>query len=110
MASAAFVYIALFTEQRWLQRALTNRFIVYTGTISYGLYLLHKIPFDIAKGLHLDSQAFVALPALLVASYAVAAISWKALEQPFLRLKRRFEPERVVDVVAASALVAQAGV
>ena len=42
----------LFSPHERLQRALTNRFLVYTGTISYGLYLLHKIPFDLAKSFH----------------------------------------------------------
>src|SRR5436853_4153628 len=43
LASAALVYLALFSAQKWLRLALTNRFLVYTGIISYGLYLLHKI-------------------------------------------------------------------
>lgn len=94
-ACAAFVYLALFSRQRWLQAAMTNRFIVYTGTISYGLYLLHKIPFDVAKAFHLDRPAFVVLPMLLIASYVVAALSWTCLEKPFLSLKRYFEPEPV---------------
>ena len=91
-ASAAFVYLSLYSQQRWLNAAMTNRFIVYTGTISYGLYLLHKIPFDVAKALHLDRHAWALLPILIVACYAMAALSWNLLEQPFLRLKRFFEP------------------
>jgi len=92
-ASAAFVYLSLYSGQKWLYAAMTNRFIVYTGTISYGLYLLHKIPFDIAKTFHWDRHAWVALPVLVVVCYAIAALSWNLLEQPFLRLKRFFEPK-----------------
>src|SRR5271155_270316 len=33
-----------FSEQKWLQGLLRDRFLTYIGTISYGLYLLHKIP------------------------------------------------------------------
>jgi peptidoglycan/LPS O-acetylase OafA/YrhL len=87
VASAAFVYLALFSPHRWLQGALTNRVLVYTGTISYGLYLLHKIPFDIAKTFHVDRHPLLALPLLLAACYAMAASSWNLLEKPFLRLK-----------------------
>ena len=96
VASVSLVYLALYSEEKWLQRAARNRFIVYTGTISYGLYLLHKIPFDIADVLHADRYAIVAAPILLAASYGVAALSWSLLEQPFLRLKRRFESKPLV--------------
>jgi len=91
VASAAFVYLALFSARRWLQSALTTRFIVYTGAISYGLYLLHKIPVDVAQVLHLDRHPALALAIVLAASYALAAASWRWFEQPFLRLKRFFE-------------------
>ena len=92
LASASFVYLSLFSAQKTLQRALTNRFLVYTGTISYGLYLLHKIPFDVARTFHLDQNPLLAMPIILVACYAAAVLSWKLLEKPFLDLKRFFEP------------------
>jgi peptidoglycan/LPS O-acetylase OafA/YrhL len=91
MASASFVYLSLFSSQTWLQRVLRSRFLVYTGTISYGLYLLHKIPFDMAKAFNLGRYPLLALPISLVACYAAAALSWNLLEKPFLRLKRFFE-------------------
>jgi peptidoglycan/LPS O-acetylase OafA/YrhL len=86
-ASASLVYLALFSTQAWLQRFLTNRFIVYTGTISYGLYLLHKIPFDAAKASHPGWNPVLGLALSLVAAYAAAILSWNLLEKPFLRLK-----------------------
>jgi peptidoglycan/LPS O-acetylase OafA/YrhL len=95
VASTSFVYLSLFSTQKWLQVAMTNKAIVYTGTISYGLYLLHKIPFDLAQALQLDRYLFLVLPIGLVASYALAALSWKLLEVPFLRLKRFFESKPV---------------
>jgi peptidoglycan/LPS O-acetylase OafA/YrhL len=91
LASAAFVYLAMFSEQKWLQTIMTNRFLIYTGTISYGLYLLHKIPFGMVQVLHLDRHPYLPLPIILVASYALAALSWNLLEKPFLSLKRFFD-------------------
>ena len=91
LASASFVYVSLFSEQKWLQSLMTNRFLIYTGTISYGLYLLHKIPSGIVETLRLDRNPFLPLPIIFVASYAIAALSWNLLEKPFLRLKRFFE-------------------
>jgi peptidoglycan/LPS O-acetylase OafA/YrhL len=75
-----------------LHALLTNRFLVYTGTISYGIYLLQKIPLDAAKTFHLDKHQFLALPITIAATYAMAALSWNLLEKPILRLKRFFEP------------------
>jgi peptidoglycan/LPS O-acetylase OafA/YrhL len=95
LASASFVYLSLFSSQKWLQEVMTNRFMVYTGTISYGLYLLHKIPFGIVKSLHLDRHPLLALPFILAASYGIAALSWNLLEKPFLKLKRFFESKPV---------------
>jgi peptidoglycan/LPS O-acetylase OafA/YrhL len=92
--STALVYLALFSTQSWLQRFFTNRFIVFTGTISYGLYLLHKIPFDAAQALRLGGPEWLMMAALLAACYAMATLSWKVLEQPFIRLKRHFVPQR----------------
>jgi peptidoglycan/LPS O-acetylase OafA/YrhL len=95
VASTSFVYLSLFSTQKWLQVAMTNKAIVYTGTISYGLYLLHKIPFDLAQAFQPDRYLFLVLPIGLVASYALAVLSWNLLEVPFLRLKRFFESKPV---------------
>jgi peptidoglycan/LPS O-acetylase OafA/YrhL len=95
LASASFIYLSLFSPQKWLRSAMTNRFVVYTGTISYGLYLLHKIPFGIAEKVHLDRHPILLLPVILVLSFALAAVSWNILERPFLKLKRFFEAQRI---------------
>jgi len=95
VASASFVYLSLFSMQKWLRVVMTNRALVYTGTISYGLYLLHKIPFDLVQAFQLDQSLFLVLPIGLVGSYALAALSWNLLEVPFLRLKRFFESKPV---------------
>ena len=71
--------LSLFSEQHVLRVALTNRFLVYTGTISYGLYLLHKIPFDMAH-VRLERYPALVLPILLAAAYAMAALSWTPLD------------------------------
>ena len=105
LAAASFIYLALFSPQRWLQAVLRNRFLIFTGTISYGLYLLHKIPFDAAQSFRLDSQPALALPLILLAAYAMAFLSWNLLEKPFLRLKRFFPSGAVhLDHLAPSSL------
>lgn len=108
LASVSFVYLALFSTQRWLRALLTNRFLVYTGTISYGIYLLQKIPLDAAKSFHLDNHQFLALPLTAAATYAMAALSWNFLEKPFLKLKRFFEARKTQENAVPGRLVGMA--
>lgn len=90
LAASAFIFLALYSKQEWLQAVLRNRFLGYTGLISYGLYLTHKIPVDAAQILHLDHHLIYILPITFVGSYALATTSWFLLERPFLRLKYLF--------------------
>ena len=106
LASVALVYLAMCSKQQWLQAVLANRFLVYTGTISYGIYLLEKIPIDAAQSLHLDGHPLIVLPVAALTTYVLAIISWNVLEKPFLKLKRLFEwkaPEPVQEQVLAQA-------
>jgi peptidoglycan/LPS O-acetylase OafA/YrhL len=103
LSSAALVYIALLSSGVFARRVLNNAFVVYTGTISYGLYLLHKIPFDAAKPFLVDRRPLLALPLLLAACYGVAWLSWISLEKPFLRLKRHFRPTGTPPTVSSVA-------
>jgi peptidoglycan/LPS O-acetylase OafA/YrhL len=92
VGSASLVFLALFSANTRFRAFLTNRFLVFTGTISYGLYLLHKIPDDAFKRLHLkDAHPIAAFWLAVVASYLLAIVSWNLLEKPFLKLKRFFQ-------------------
>jgi peptidoglycan/LPS O-acetylase OafA/YrhL len=104
LASACFVLVALCSEQKWLQMVLGNRVLLYTGTISYGIYLLEKIPIDAVQSLHLDRHPVVILPLTALATYLLATISWNVLEKPCLRLKRFFELNRRANAKAEPAL------
>jgi peptidoglycan/LPS O-acetylase OafA/YrhL len=105
-ASVAFVYLSLFATQNWFRAILTNRFLVYTGIISYGIYLLEKIPLDAAKILGLDKHPFLSLSITTAATYAIAALSWRLLEKPVLRLKAFFEAKKTYVDQAPVELVA----
>jgi len=91
LASVSFVYLSLFSKQKQLQAILANRFLVYTGMISYGIYVLEKIPLDIVKAFHLEKDPFLAFPFTVAATYIMAGLSWNLLEKPFLKLKRFFD-------------------
>lgn len=91
LASASFVYLALTSKQKWLQAILANRFLVYSGVISYGIYLLEKIPIDAVKSFRLSGQPAIVLLITAAITYLLATLSWNLLEKPTLRLKRFFE-------------------
>ena len=91
LGSVSLIYLSLFSSWKWIQSIFKNRFLTYTGMISYGLYLLHKIPYDVAKIIHLDVHPLLAMSLTFLFSYLLAACSWVFLEKPFLQLKRFFE-------------------
>lgn len=66
----------------------------YMGKLCFGLYLLHRpadtlvTAFVAHAGLNPASLAW--LPMKIAVALVLATLSWRLIEQPFLRLKRRF--------------------
>jgi peptidoglycan/LPS O-acetylase OafA/YrhL len=98
LASASFIYLAMFSQRRWLQAVLANRFLIYTGTISYGMYLLQKVSTGTAQVLQLDRHLAIMLPFCTVTTYLMAILSWYLIEKPTQRLKHFFELKRLPRV------------
>lgn len=77
-----------------LRRVFASRSAVYLGRISYGLYVFHILGIEMAQ--HLVGNRgrvgpFAAWQAVgLLLTVAMAALSYRFLEEPFLRLKERF--------------------
>jgi peptidoglycan/LPS O-acetylase OafA/YrhL len=94
LASTSFVYLALSSKNTWLQGVLSNRFLIYSGVISYGIYLLEKIPIDAVKSFHLNTHPAAVLAVSGATTYLMATLSWNLLEKPALRLNRFFGVER----------------
>lgn len=73
-----------------------NRQVQYIGTISYGIYLFHMpVPFvyralqaKYFPSLHMPSGVFLVF--CITVTIALAALSYKYIETPFLRLKKYF--------------------
>lgn len=95
LGSVSVVYLSLFSRWNRIQSIFKNRFLTYTGVVSYGLYLLHKIPLDVTKAIHVNGYPFFSISMTVVLSYLLAAVSWRVLEKPFLRLKRFFDSKPV---------------
>ncbi len=73
----------------FLSRLFENRFLIYTGRISYGLYLWHYPVFRYLRAAyHMNAKLIFVLGGII--AYCLAVISFTVVERPFLRLKRRF--------------------
>lgn len=82
-------------ETSWLKRLFEWGPLVYTGKISYGLYLWHWIWTQIlypTLGLAYISPTMAGLGTAL--SFATATLSYYLLERPIMRLKDRFQGHR----------------
>ncbi len=67
--------------------------LVWIGRVSYGIYLWHIVVFWMLGRLDLG-LGWGYWPAAAAFTFALAALSYYALERPLLRLKRRFERVR----------------
>lgn len=87
----------------WL---LTLPIFVYLGRISYGMYVYHWFTPHVVEylapmiGLSPPENEWLRLTVYTVLSILVAALSWHAMEQPILRLKRRFDYAKTRSVNA----------
>jgi peptidoglycan/LPS O-acetylase OafA/YrhL len=79
-----------------LKYILENKFVVYSGKISYGIYILHLFMPDLFWGylsrkIGLDiTNKYTAFVALYLLTFLVAHVSWKLMESPINNLKRYF--------------------
>ena len=81
-------------EDTYLHPALTWRPLVYIGTISYGIYLMHMLAANAVRpllGHPFGIDVFVATTAAVVVA---ASLSYRYFEAPILKQKKRFIPER----------------
>jgi len=90
------IYIALLIiEQVMNTRRITvlekNKFLIFTGKISYGLYCFHGITITgidlMIKHFHLDISQYLTAAITFCKNFLLATLSYLYFEKPFLRLK-----------------------
>jgi peptidoglycan/LPS O-acetylase OafA/YrhL len=87
VATVVFIAVAL-TGQR-IASVLSGRSIVATGRISYGLYLWHLPVFGAVFKFGAPLPRALQMVAAVGLTFATAVLSYRFVEKPFLRLKRR---------------------
>ena len=82
-------------EDHWARSMLTFPPLAYIGLISYGVYIYHLWAIHFVQvgfeRLNKDTAGIGFFVASVLASIAVAALSYRLIEQPLLKLKTRFE-------------------
>ena len=71
-------------------KILENNFLVYTGKISYGWYVYHNIVPYMFAAMGYKQTLMMIIP-YFIATYIIAAISWKLVEHPINELKNKFQ-------------------
>jgi len=91
LASLAFLVAAIGSGSGGF---LSARPLVYLGRISYGLYVFHAAVIMIGRAMFGFPEGILRwclMATELAATVAIAAASYRWWEEPFLRLKRRFQ-------------------
>ncbi len=96
-SASAMLLVAVLRTEAQLLLARPFSWLVYLGRISYGLYVFHLLGLALVPkllivnlGIPLNFELRVLLSFLLTVLLAAASYRW--LEQPFLRLKKRYSP------------------
>jgi peptidoglycan/LPS O-acetylase OafA/YrhL len=63
---------------------------IYLGRISYGLYVFHLLCYEIVSLFVPRMDAFGVMALTMLLTLCLASLSYRFLEMPFLRIKRRF--------------------
>jgi peptidoglycan/LPS O-acetylase OafA/YrhL len=85
----------------WWQRLLELRPLRWIGRVSYGLYLWHFVVFHVIDKHPLGQSGPTVVVMKFAATFAVAALSYRLVEKPFLARKARFAPQAEMTALAA---------
>ncbi|UVK50042.1 acyltransferase (plasmid) [Mesorhizobium sp. AR02] len=103
IGTALLIYVGQNSPSTIASRILEVRPLVLIGLISYSLYLVHWPINAFAHYLSLQNLDPSIIIAMTVASFALAAFSWKYIEQPF-RQKRSFTAPLPIFAFSAGAI------
>ncbi len=88
LLTAVLILDVLMNSRSIVKKFLAMRWLVWIGSISYGLYLWHYPIYRTMSALGFDVLTIITVGSLL--TFIVAAFSYYLLEKPILKLKIRF--------------------
>ena len=102
LLAAILVIDVLISPQSVIRKLLTMRWLVWVGSISYGLYLWHFPVYKTMGWLGFDWLPIRIFGTLV--TFFIAILSYYVMEKPILRLKKRFTrtiPNNSIQPIAA---------
>ena len=106
VSSALLILSLVFNDRDGLGSVFCHPVCLWMGKRSYGLYVWHwPVYFLLGK---LGLERAVAIPVALVGTFVVAALSYRFIESPFLKLKHRYSavPQPATASVVSPQLLA----
>jgi peptidoglycan/LPS O-acetylase OafA/YrhL len=92
------------TRETWAGRLLGSRVLVGIGLVSYSAYLWHQPLLALARHRSLGHIEWPLAASLLMASLALAALSWKYVEKPF-RDRKKIARSHVFGLAAVGSVL-----
>jgi peptidoglycan/LPS O-acetylase OafA/YrhL len=90
----ALLFPAVLVGPRWLSGLLSNKVLVYIGTRSYAVYLIHRVVKDVVD--RVVSYGSTSVPhellhfvLIVICSLAAAEVMYRLVERPMIQLGRR---------------------
>lgn len=92
LAMTALVGSCALRRDHLLAPLFENRVVRHVGVVSYGIYLLNVPVVSACRRLVGEESPLTLFAASTVASVAVATLTWRWIERPFLALRDRYRP------------------
>ncbi|WP_230314481.1 acyltransferase family protein [Candidatus Contendibacter odensensis] len=92
LLTTALVLDVLINPQSIIRKVLAMKWLVWVGSISYGLYLWHYPIYRTMSALGFYRLDIITVGSLV--TFIVAVFSYYVMERPLLKLKKRFTSER----------------
>lgn len=110
LGAALLIYVGKAIAGPLATRFLSLRPMVFTGLISYSLYLVHWPIVSFARYQSLDQPTAVETLMIIAASFALAILSWRFVEQPFRKPRAAVtQPRLLAGGLATIAVFAAVG-
>lgn len=100
--TAALILHIISNNTGLIKRLLTFKPLVWTGSISYGIYLWHDPVFEVMRSYGFSKLSILVLGSII--TFAISTASYYIMEKPVLRLKKRLQ-DKSTGLTTSKAVV-----